>query len=476
MDLERFKREFEYETVKLMRDAKIPGMSLLITKDGETIYQRAFGLRKKKDVKPATIDTLYGTSSITKSVTSLAIMQLFQAGKLDIHAPISDYLPVDIGFKDNPITSHHLMSHSSGVPALHTFYFAQMNQELYPGKTPMIPLGNWDDFYFHINEAKDEVISPPGTKFYYWNGAFALLSQIIEKVSGKPYEEYVKENILLPLDMKRSTYSHKEAEQDGDDSRGFNFIWKENQINRYPQDMLSSPFTAGSGGLISSVVEMTNYLQCFLNNGEFRGKKLLSEDLVQEMVKPHNTNITDSFHEYVPDVKLGYGYGWRVYENFHGNTLIAHRGVSGVTGGLIGYMPELNITFAQLYNVSYLPRILKHLAFILLMGKEPKEVMPYYIRRKHYNDLCGRYEAFKKILTIDVQERNGLLYLEGDFWDGRLSHPIIPKSKNPKVMEFYCITPYGNMDVNFTKLSSGEMTFEYERYLMRKKTIEIKED
>ncbi|MHA2255683.1 MAG: serine hydrolase domain-containing protein [Candidatus Heimdallarchaeaceae archaeon] len=476
MNLEKFKKEFEYETVKLMRDAKVPGMSIFITKDGEPIYQRAFGLRKKKDVKPATIDTLYGISSITKSVTSMAIMQLYEAGKLDIHSPISDYLPVDIGFKDTPITSHHLMSHSSGVPALHTFYFAQMNQELYPGKTPMLPLGNWDDFYFHINEAKDEVISPPGTKFYYWNGAFVLLSQIVAKISGKPYEEYVKEKILDPLDMKRSTYSNREAEKDGNDSRGFNFIWQDNQIKRYSQDLLTSEFTAGSGGLISSAVEMTNYLQCFLNNGEFNGKKILREDLIKEMYKPHNPNIKSSYHEYCPGATLSYGYGLRVYENYHGYTMIAHGGVSGVTGGQIAFIPELDITFVQLYNVSFLPKLLKHTACTLLLGKNPKEDMPYYIRSKHYKALCGRYEAFKKILTIDVKERNGLLYLEGDFWDGRLLHPIFPKNGDPDVLEFYSIAPYGKMDVPFTKHDNGEITFEYERYVMHKKTTEVAED
>jgi CubicO group peptidase (beta-lactamase class C family) len=476
MDMKLFKEKYEKEIVKIMRDFKIPGMSFVITKDCETIYERAFGLRKKKDVKPVNIDTLFGVSSITKPVTSMAILQLHEAGKMDIYAPISEYLPVNIGFKDNPITSHHLMSHSSGVPALHVFYFAQMNQELYPGKTPLLPMGNWDDFFFHINEAKDEVISPPGTKFYYWNGAFALLSQIIEKVSGKPYEEYVKEKILLPLEMHRSTFSNKEAEKDGNDSRGFNFIWRDNQINRYPQDLLSSPFTAGSGGLISSVVEMTNLLQCFLNNGEFNGKRILSEELIKEMCKPHNPHNATSFKKYCPTSKLSYGYGWNVYEDFFGNTLIGHRGVSGVTGGLVGFMPELNITFAQLYNVSYLPKLPKHLAFTLLMGKDHKEVMPFFKRRTHYNNLCGRYEAYKKILTIDVTARNGLLYLEGDFWDGRLSHPIIPSTDDTEVMDFHLITPYGRMEVPFTKHDNGEITFEYERYIMHKKTIELEED
>ncbi|MCK5409809.1 MAG: beta-lactamase family protein, partial [Candidatus Heimdallarchaeota archaeon] len=205
MDLSKFKERFEHESVKIMRDFNVPGMSILVTKDGETIYERSFGLRKRGDVKEATIDTLFGVSSITKSVTDFAILQLYEEGKLDLLDPISNHLPVEIGIKDQPIKIHDLMCHGSGVPSLMTFYMSQMNQQLYKPKSPLFPLGNWDDYYFHINDASSEVLSPPGTKYYYFNAGFTLLGQIVEKVSGIPFEQYIKEKILQPLNMKRST-------------------------------------------------------------------------------------------------------------------------------------------------------------------------------------------------------------------------------------------------------------------------------
>ncbi|MCG3221594.1 MAG: serine hydrolase [Candidatus Heimdallarchaeota archaeon] len=476
MNIQLFQEKFEREIVKVMRDLKVPGMSFFITKDGESIYERAFGMREKRNPKPVTKDTLFGVSSITKFVTCMGILQLHQANKLDIDHPISDYVPVNIGLKDNPIKIKHLMSHASGVPALHTFYFSQMDQELYAGKTPSFPLGNWDDFYFHINSAKAEVLYPPDTRFYYWNGGFALLGQIIEKVSGKAYEEYIAENILKPLEMNRSTYSNIEAEKDGNSSKGYSFQWVDNEIKRSPQALLSSSFVAGSGGLISSVVEMTNLLQCHLNGGEFKGKKILDSELILEMRKPHNSNLASSYKEYFPGGKVSYGYGLRVHEDFHGYTLITHGGISGVTGGQIGFIPELNLTYAQLYNVSFLSVHPLYTAFTFLVGKDPEEYMPYYKRRKHYKKLCGRYDAYKKILSFELKQRYGALYLEGDYWDGRVSQPLLPSNTNPEVMDFHVISPFGRMEVPFTEHNNGEITFEFERYIMHKKTIELEED
>ncbi|UCE12281.1 MAG: serine hydrolase [Candidatus Heimdallarchaeota archaeon] len=472
INIQKFKGRFERESVKVMRDSKIPGMSIFITQYGEPIYARSFGLREKKDVKPATLNTLWGVSSITKSITCMGILQLHEKGKLNILDPISEYIPVNLGFKGQPITIQHLMCHRSGVPALHSFVFSQMNQELYEANVPDFPFGNWDDFYFHVNDATSEVLSPPYTKYYYWNGGFVLLGQIIEKVSGKSFEDYIKENILVPLEMHRSTFSSKEAEKDKDVTKGYNYSLKDKKVQRNPRNLLSGPFIAGSGGLISSVVEITNYLLMQLNGGEFKGKQLLDRDLIKEMWKSHNTNLKMKNSEYYVDATEAYGYGWKIYENYNGYTLITHQGVSGVTGGNVGIIPELKLTFAQLYNVSWIPNYLMHVAFSLLVGKNPEE-MPYNKRKRHYRALCGEYEAYKKILSVNIEEKEGLLYLIDNNWQDKGVFPLIPRNNDPEVMDFYIILPSGSLEVPFTRHEKGQITFDYERYLMHKKTAKL---
>ena len=477
VELEGFSHIFEKEVVKVMRDIKIPGISVFITKDSKSIYERSFGLRESgKNVKPATKDTLYGVSSITKSLTCFGILQLQEQGKLAVNDPVSKYINFRLGSEENPILIKHLMSHSSGVPSLNTFYFSQKNQKLVKNNPPEFPMGNWDDFYFHINNATTEVLSFPDKKYHYWNAGFVLLGQIIEKVSGIKYEEYIKKNILTPLGMNRSTFSNREAEEDADVSRGFNYDLSDKGILREPKDLLSGPFIAGAGGLISSVKEMTNYLLCHINGGEFKGVRILGEDLIKSMWEPHNTNLPFQYYNLLPDMKLSYGYGFRIYDNFFGYRLLVHGGMSGVSGGWVGFLPELNLTYAQLQNVNWTPLHLLFVAFALLLGKNPEEEMPMFKKKKHLRMLSGRYETYKKTLKINIQNRNGLLYLVDENWIDKSTIPLIPKNTDPECMDFYTINPTGTMEVPFTKHDNGDITFDWERFILHKKTVELEED
>ena len=468
-----FKNKFEREVVRLMRDGKVPGMSILITKDNKPIYERAFGSREWKGGKPATIDTLYGIASITKSMTCVALLQLHQEGKLNIYDPISKYIPVKIGFEDDPITIHHLMCHASSIPSLSDYVFRIVNEdlELTEGTFPNFPMGNWDDFWFHVNDAKKEVLTPPGKKFYYFNGGFTMLSQIIASVSGKTYEEYMRNRVFDPLEMKRSAFSREELEKDEDVSKGYCGKVEKENIKRIPKPHLTGPFNSGAGGLNSSVRELTNYLLFHLNNGVFNGEQILDANLIHEMQKPHNTNLKGE-NFLLHKGKAAYGYGWSRIDNYHGYTLITHSGASGVSGGFIGFIPELKITYAQLYNVGWLARHLLDYAVILLMGKDPDTELPFIQRRDYFEKIVGKYEAYKKTITMEVVEKVGLLFLEGTLVE-KFSFPLIPYSEDTTPLKFYVITPYGKMDVIFTLHENGEITFDYERHLMHKVNYRI---
>ena len=213
-----------------------------------------------------------------------------------------------------------------------------------------------------------------------------------------------------------------------------------------------------------------------MNGGEFNGEKVLAENLVKEMWDPHNRNLPQNYVHYCPGVKPAYGYGWRIFENFFGYKLIYHGGMSGVSGGYVGFIPELNLTYAQLQNVHVTPVYLMLTAFALLLGKDPEEDIPFYKRRKHYRKLCGRYEAYKKTITCKIEQRGSVLFLINDDWAQKWEAPLIPKNDDPEVMDFYLITDYGSMNIPFTKHEDGNISFDWERHLMHKKTIELEED
>ena len=204
--------EIESLIITLMQQTKIPGLSLSVIQDDKEIYSASFGARSLKENQPVTNDTLFGIGSITKSFTTMAIMQLAEQGKLDINDPISKYLPFDISIEGKPITILHLMSHSSGMPNLGVA--EALLFRLTEVKETFVPISSFDDVIRHVKNAKNELIDEPLKRYFYFNGGFLLLGLIIEKITEVKYEDYVRESILKPLKMDRSLFTEEEFEKE----------------------------------------------------------------------------------------------------------------------------------------------------------------------------------------------------------------------------------------------------------------------
>ena len=466
-----FRTRFEREVIYVMKNAKALGMSVKITQKGETIYERNFGSRERDGQKPVTSDTLFGIASMTKSFTCLSILILQEQKKLSISDPISKYVPITLGFKDHPITIHHLMCHASGMPNFATYPLPIANEELVKSSLPAIPMNTWDDFYFHINDASEEIISEPGKKFYYSNDGFTILSQIVEKFSCHSYEDFVKKEILEKLQMKRSTFSRTELEQMDDVSKGYDDTTENNVLKRKPQRATTGPFNSGAGGLNSSVNDLTNYLQMNLNKGEFKGTRIISENLIQEIIIPHYKN--SKVLNYLLGVKEpAYGYGFSIILDFFGYNVIMHSGSSGTSGGVYFFVPELDLTYVQLQNVDGLPNYLYILALSLLIGLDPDTSIPYFKKRKLFSELVGIYKSYKEIKEINITEKSGLLYLQEKGDDDKF--PLIPYSFESDNMDFYIQEEFGKLDISFQRFN-GEIIFDYERDLMHKVSFQKKD-
>jgi CubicO group peptidase (beta-lactamase class C family) len=465
-DFKSFKKLYDGEVNKLMRAGKVPGFSVLITKDGDTVYERSYGYREWNGSKPANSDTIYGIASITKSMTAFAILQLHEAEKLNINDPINKYLPIDIGSPDYPILIKHLLSHSSSIPNLGSYETQIKNEDLTEFSSIHLPMGNWEDFYFHINEASDWVTSKPGEKFYYSNDSFTMLSKIVAEVSGLEFEEYLRQNLFEPLNMKRSTFSREDLEEDDNVSKGYSTNVKEEELIRLPRNHLSGPFQSGAGGLNSSVYELTQYLLMHVNNGRYNNRQLLTEELIKEMRKPHNKN-NQSENLFFPYRVSNYGFGFAIVDDFYGYTLIFHGGASGVAGGMVAFIPELKITYTHLYNVGWLSTHMMLIALLSLIGQDPLKELPYLKRREHFNNLCGSYHGYKKTISIEIIQNGGQLYLEYS----KSKVPIIPVDPEAiEPWEFYIYNEFGRLKIRFSLDKENKLILEYERNLMRKVT------
>jgi len=311
-----------------MEELDIPGAALVIVQDDQIVHLKGFGVADGSG-RPVTPQTPFFTGSTGKSITALAIMQLVEAGKIKLDAPVQTYLPwfrVADAKASEVITVRQLLNMTSGIPR-------SIGQE---------QLANTDlsDSAIENNVrelAKIELIAPPGEQFEYSNANYVTLGMIIQAVTGQSYETYIRENIFQPLDMQNSFASKTKAQQDG-------LAVGYQKWFGIPVASPDLPFSRGSlpaGQLILSAEDFGHYLIAQLNKGSYQGIALLSPSGIAEM------------HQ--PPANTSYGMGWEV-QHFQDVQVLAHDGaVPGFTTVMF-LVPEKDLAIAMVMN-TYNPML-----------------------------------------------------------------------------------------------------------------------
>jgi len=427
----KLKNWIEHIVPKHMREGKMPGLSISVVKNGETLYAEGFGSRDREKNLPATPDTLYGIGSITKSFVAIAVMQLIEKGEVKLDDPVSKHAPMKIGLKEKPITIHNLLTHSLGVPSLATSSVAFYKSV---GYDTGIPYGSPDDFYRLINGAQDEVVDKPGKRFFYHNAAWRILGHIVQEKTGIPFHRYIKEKIMTPLGMTRSTLDTLVFNNDPDRITPY---WKkpDGSVNPtkfpYPNPEDNHPFSfiAAAGGITSSANEMAKYMNT-----------LISKD---SLISPESFGKMQTLHIYRPDGyygETGYGYGLGVTPDFHGRKLVSHGGSILVSTALMSLVPEERLGVMIMGNSAKLAyEAINDSILALLMGLDPVEATPGLYVKQRMMELTGRYEIYMGIESVEVRYKGGLLYLESETPFAKTSTPIIPEDPLIGNTRFYTL-------------------------------------
>ena len=284
----------------------------LVAEHGVVIYKKGFGFANMEWDIPNHPDTKFRLGSVTKQFTSMLILQLVQQGKLKLEGTISDYLP-DYPKKNGArITIHHLLTHTSGIPNYTSFpqYFASLS------RNPSKP----EEFIrFFADSALD---FEPGTTFSYSNSGYFVLGVIIEKITGKPYERVLRENIFTPLGMNNSGYDRFNTVLP---KRASGYVKTGLQYVNAPYIDMATPFSAGA--LYSTVEDLF----------------LWDQALYTETLLPAKTRDL-LFKPYIPAFGIAYGYGWGVGNAAVGRTtdsvrVIEHGGSINGFNSLISRIP-----------------------------------------------------------------------------------------------------------------------------------------
>lgn len=285
----------------------LPGISAAIVKDQEVIWSKAYGMANTNDKVNASPTTLYSICSISKLFTSVAIMQLYDAGKLRLDDNVESLLPsfnIKQQYKDSgPITIRSLLTHSSGLP----------RESEYPYWTgPDFPFPTKNQVDSKLGE--QQTLYPASTYFQYSNLGMSLLGEIVEKVSGKPYDQYVEENILKPLQLS-NTHPYLQKDQWGKQlSVGYGAIKRDGSRDKVA--LFDAKGITAAAGYSSNVEDLGRFAAWQFRLLEKGGTELLKSSTLKEM---HRVQWVD------PDWKIHWGLGFVVSQS-DGTTLVSHGG------------------------------------------------------------------------------------------------------------------------------------------------------
>jgi CubicO group peptidase (beta-lactamase class C family) len=369
---------FEDSALRTLALYQTPGMAVAVARDGEMVYHHGFGHRDRERGLPVGPDTVFGIGSITKSFTCVALMQLQERGRLSVHDPVQRHLP-EFSTPDpaaaRAMTLHHFMTHSSGLPPLPSLYPAMARSIAGDPATPpqlaggeARPIDTAADLMDAIAHGDFELLGPAGAQFSYSNDAYALLGAVIERVSGQSYGAYLREHILGPCGMTSTVLSAADL---GEDVATLYAIRPNadgtETVYAAPQ-WWDAPAMLAAGFLKSTTRDLLRYLEIYRTGGRAGGERILTEDSVAAMCRPH-----------VPvSPRAGYGYGFSVTP-YHGVTLVEHSGGLKGIAAQVTVVPERGVTGAALANAAGAPS-----GHVLLRAVNGLLGLPLETRRAEY--------------------------------------------------------------------------------------------
>lgn len=333
--VEAYIREF-------MAMTPIPGLSVVLVQGDQVLFERGYGVETLGSNRRMTAQSSSAIGSFTKSFTTLAIMQLVEQGRIELDAPVVEYLPwFALADKEasQQITVRMLLSHTSGLPRI----------------------DNW----MHLTDTSSAAMergvralssyglrNEPGLVYDYSNEGFNIAGVIIEQVSGLSYADYIEENILKPLQMKRSTTKLERLAEIG--VLYGHLPGVDRGIPLGPSYFNATALAAGME-LRASAADLGHYLIAMLNGGVFRGVRIASAESITQMWRPHV-----GFAGTPPELggnglEEHYGLGWMISE-IDGRLIIHHGGNTLSMSSMNMIDLENGLAVSVLANIGHLDR------------------------------------------------------------------------------------------------------------------------
>lgn len=393
-----------------LRNQGTPGLSVAITDRKRTLRIITLGYANVDARTPVTPRTRFAIGSITKSMTALALLQLDDAGKVDLNAPVQRYLPwFSIDARGAPVLVHQLLSHTAGLP---DDYAAEIGYR-----------------YNVVALREAKTLFVPGASWSYSNDGYATVGALLSQLDGRPWSDALQARVLDPIGMASTSpvftpYAMANA------AVGYQFRDNDRPAPLRPA-LAAAPsmdFVDPAGSVLSTPEDMARYMRFYLNAGRTQsGAQLIAPTTFAAMTRPDTlTNgkpagSPAAVLAEAPDFYRQYGYGLAIFDD-EGDHLIGHTGgVSGYTACMqmnltrgFGVIAFANLVEAPLHPcaiVLYAMRVLRAQSLGQPLPKPPPPPDPAHV--DHASDYVGTYTAANAESLRVVAERDRLYLLAG---------------------------------------------------------------
>jgi CubicO group peptidase (beta-lactamase class C family) len=317
--------EVERNAEQAVQKAGLPSLVIAIAKDGNIVYEHAFGYADVEARIPATVHTAYPLASATKPITATAMMALYQQKKIDLSMPVENYRP-ELRFHDShgktmPVSMLQLLSHTAGLGTYARIHYGD----------DIAKADSLDKEF----QRYGVLVNPPGRIAEYSNLGYGLIGEIIERQSKKSFSSYIEKNVFRPLGM-RDSFIDSPRKTSTKVASGY-----DTTLKRLPKLRNNTP---GAGNAFASVHDLALFGMFHLDPD-----KNLHTPLTRNNVERMQRNPDpQAFQHYYGSSY--YGLGWYIRENDNGHRVLWHEGGMPGASAIIKMLPEHGIVAVALTN------------------------------------------------------------------------------------------------------------------------------
>lgn len=337
------RKEIETAVAKFMSKNSAPGISVAVVKGGEYVWAAGFGMADLENYVPATSQTLYRLASLSKPITAVAAMQLWQQGKLDLDVPVQKYCPAFPEKSEGPITTRELLNHTAGIR--HYRLGPVLDPQVVSTRHLKNPIQDGLDFF-----KDDPLVSKPGAEFHYSTYGYSVIGCVIEGVTGGKYSDFVMKSVFTPAAMDTAQVDDRFAVI----SHRTRFYQKDENGHVLNSDFLDSSYKIPGGGWLASAEDMAHFEAAMLN-----------DTLVKRSTRDLMWSAT------LNKLGKGYGLGFGVTRQDDVVT-IAHGGDQQGASTFIGIIPTQKLGVVVLINMEEVDKSTLGLDLLKILQEDTK--------------------------------------------------------------------------------------------------------